>query len=121
VILVDTSVWVDHLHESDSTLVGLLDTSSVLSHPMVVGELALGSLRERSSVLAALSGLPWANGATHHEVMTLVEQRKLFGIGLSLDAHLLASVLVTARARLWTRDKRLHAVAAELGLSFAAD
>jgi predicted nucleic acid-binding protein len=89
---------------------------------MVVGELALGSLRERSSVLAALSGLPWANGATHHEVMTLVEQRKLFGIGLSLvDAHLLASVLVTARARLWTRDKRLHAVAAELGLSFAAD
>jgi predicted nucleic acid-binding protein len=116
-ILVDTSVWIDHLHSSEPALVGLLGRSLVLQHPMVLGELALGSLRDRTEVLRSLEGLPSTSIAAHHEVMSLVEQRELYGRGLSLvDAHLLASVLLTLGATLWTRDKRLRAVAESLGV-----
>ena len=121
-ILVDTSVWIDHLHSSEPALVGLLGRSLVLQHPMVLGELALGSLRDRTEVLRSLEGLPSTAIAAHAEVMSVVEQRQLYGRGLSLvDAHLLASVLLTLGATLWTRDKRLRAAADSLGVVHSID
>jgi len=121
VILVDTSVWIDHLHRSEPSLVELLGRSAVVRHPMVVGELALGSLKNRSLILESLAGLPSIAVSTHDEVMLFVEQRELFGKGLSLvDAHLLASVVTTPGSRLWTRDKRLRSAAEGLGLAYTA-
>jgi predicted nucleic acid-binding protein len=120
VILVDSSIWIDHLHESEPRLVALLDSADVAQHPMVIGELALGNISRRRAVLDNLSELPALTVATHGEVMHLVEERQLFGQGLSLvDAHLLASVLLSPQAQLWTRDRKLAAAAAQLGLSFA--
>lgn len=118
-ILVDTSVWIDHLHKADERLVELLERSDVAHHPMVVGELALGSLRDRQTVLALLADLPAMPVAAHSEVLSFVESNGLYGRGLSLvDAHLLASTILDPGARLWTRDKRLHDAAAELGLEY---
>lgn len=116
-ILVDTSVWIDHLHASDAELVRRLESWDVGTHPWVIGELALGSIRNHSEVLAHLGNLPAPQPAAEREVLWLVEQRKLFGLGLSLvDAHLLASVLITPGWVLWTRDKRLRRVAEDLGV-----
>jgi predicted nucleic acid-binding protein len=118
-ILIDTSIWIDHLHRTEPDLVELLDAELVAQHPMVVGELALGTLRARAVVLEHLRLLPSAAVASHAEVDQLVEARRLYGRGLSLvDAHLLASVLLGPRDRLWTRDKRLHHAAQELGVAF---
>jgi predicted nucleic acid-binding protein len=118
VILVDTSVWVDHLRANDRALAALLQTGAVLAHPFVIGELALGRLRERAIVLNALSDLPHASVATDMEVLHLVDRHTLFGRGIGyIDAHLLAAVRLTAGATLWTRDKRLHGIAVELGLA----
>jgi predicted nucleic acid-binding protein len=120
VILVDTSVWIDHLHKSDPDLVALLNSAEVAQHPMVIGELTLGSLSQRRAVLDNLSELPTLTVATHYEVMYLVDQRRLFGQGLSLvDAHLLTSVLLSPGAELWTRDKKLTAAATQVGVAFA--
>ena len=115
-ILVDTSVWVDHLRAGDRTLAGLLDSGSVLSHAFVIGELALGDLRQRDLVLATLQDLPQASVATDREVLRFIGQHTLFGLGY-VDAHLLAAVRLTADAALWTRDKRLLGVAERLGLA----
>jgi predicted nucleic acid-binding protein len=118
VILVDTSVWIDHLHRHDAELARSLEAVKVCVHPMVIGELALGSLRNRAGVLSLLRALPSAVVATHDETMALVEARQLHGRGLSLiDAHLLASVLLTPGARLLTRDRRLAEAASDLGIS----
>lgn len=118
-ILVDTSIWVDHLHQADSALVDLLEHAQVLTHPMVIGELALGSIRDRAVFLAALNDLFSAVSATDDEVLTFIEQSDLFGRGLNpVDVHLLASVVLTPEAMLWTRDKRLQAAATELSLSY---
>jgi predicted nucleic acid-binding protein len=117
-ILVDTSVWVDHLRTSDEMLVGLLDTAMVLAHPLVIGELALGNLDRREIVLSALSDLPRAIVATDTEVLHFIDRHTLFGRGVGYtDVHLLAAVRLTAGAELWTRDKRLHGVAVQLGLA----
>lgn len=119
-ILVDSSVWVDHLRQGDATLARMLDHERVLAHPFVVGELALGSLRQRESILAALQDLPHATVASDTEVLSLIEREALYGRGIGyVDAHLLASARLTAGGSLWTRDKRLHAVAARLGLATA--
>ncbi len=119
-ILVDTSVWVGHLRASDETLVGLLDAGMVLAHPFVVGELALGTLTQRGTVLEALSDLPRAVVATDGEVLHLIDRHRLFGRGVGyIDIHLLAAVRLTAGAALWTHDKRLHGVAVQLGLAMA--
>jgi len=91
----------------------------VLAHPWVIGELALGQLSGRSEILRLLSNLPRATIATEAEVMTLVETRHLFGLGIGyVDAHLLAATLLTTAASLWTRDKRLAAAAADLEISY---
>jgi len=119
VILVDTSVWVDHMRANDKALTALLDTGMVLAHPFVIGALALGNLRQREIVLNALADLPRASVATDAEVLHFIERHALFGRGIGyIDAHLLAAVQLTAGAELWTNDKRLHGVAAQLGWAF---
>jgi predicted nucleic acid-binding protein len=117
VILVDTSVWVDHLRKGDRALERLLGAGEVLCHPFVVGELAMGSLKDRG-VLGAMQNLPKPLFARDDEVLRFIGQRKIFGLGIGyIDAHLLTSVQITPAAKLWTRDKRLHAVATEMSLA----
>lgn len=121
-ILVDSSVWIDHLRQSHAALVQLLDKRQVITHPFVIGELALGNLRQRDAILGALRGLPCAQVATDEEVHALIDHHTLFGLGIGyVDAHLLAGTLLTAGARLWTRDKRLLHVASRLGLEANQD
>jgi hypothetical protein len=118
-ILVDTSVWVDHLRGGDAQLVDLLERTSVVMHPFVVGEMACGSLRNRSSFLELLLDLPAAAVAENDEVLGFIERHALHGKGIGyVDVHLLASAALTAGAKLWTRDKKLRAVAAALGCAF---
>lgn len=115
-ILVDTSVWIDHLRAGNPILATLLERGLVLGHPWVVGELALGHLSRRREVVDLLSGLPPATVATPVEVLTLVTRHELHGLGIGyVDAQLLAATLLTPDARLWTNDKRLAAAATRLG------
>jgi len=117
VILVDTSIWIDHLRSGNAALVRLLDNSAVLAHPWVTGELALGNLSHRDEVIWLLSGLPQAALADNHEVLRLIDQEGLYGAGIGyVDAQLLAATRLTPDAKLWTRDKRLSTVTARLGL-----
>jgi predicted nucleic acid-binding protein len=111
-ILADTSVWVDHLRTGDPRLLTELDRENILMHSFVAGELALGALGRRKKFLAAIDDLPSAIVAQTDEVRRLIEHRALYsrGIGYS-DVHLIASVLLTPDAALWTRDRRLRAVA----------
>jgi predicted nucleic acid-binding protein len=120
VILVDTSIWIDHLRASDRTLTGLLWHGKVLAHPFVTGELALGNLNQRGPILNALQDLPQATVATNSEVLLFIEQEQLFGLGIGyIDAHLLAAVRLTPGAALWSREKRLHHAAEKLGIGMA--
>ena len=117
-ILVDTSIWIDHLHRSEAALSVLLNEAQVCTHPMIIGELALGSLKDRTTILALLADLPGTVLATHAEVVAFVELHALYGLGLSLvDAHLLAALRLSPRDRLWTRDRRLRRAADKLGVS----
>lgn len=116
-ILVDTSVWIDHLHRSEPMLVEALEREEVLTHPFVIGELACGTIVRRAEVLESLAALPSAIVAADEEVLELIERRRLWGKGLGYaDAHLLASALLTGGTQLWTRDRRLHAIATEIRL-----
>lgn len=118
-ILVDTSVWIDHLRKEDTTLRGLLEDGNVLSHPWVIGEIALGSFRSRDPVLRELGSLPIATVADHDEVLRFISQHQLYGRGIGyIDAHLLAAVRLTPLATLWTHDERLDTVAGSLDLAF---
>lgn len=120
-ILVDTSVWIDHLRQGDAELQSLLQTGSVLAHPFVTGELALGHLQNRDTVLGALQDLPQATVATDAEVLRFIGQQSLYGLGIGyIDAHLLAAVALSAGSLLWTRDKRLQTTAVRLGLGMNA-
>ena len=117
-ILVDTSVWIDHLRSNDTLLVEQLQTGNVLTHPFIIGELALGNLQHRDVVLEAMMGLPRAVAAADHEVMQFLEQNRLFGQGIGfVDVHLLAAVKLTPDATIWTRDKRLLVAASWLGIA----
>ncbi len=118
-ILVDTSVWVDHLRRSDDTLAELLREGQVACHPMVIGELACGNLGDRRTVLALLSALPAAPRVTDAEVLDFIDAHRLMGKGLGLvDMHLLASCTL-ANVGLWTRDTRLAQAATDLKLAHA--
>ena len=111
-ILVDTSVWIDHLRAGDDALAELLDQGKVLAHPFVIGELALGKLTKRNIILGTLRDLPQAAVATDDEVLQFIERHELFGHGIGyVDAHLLAALRLTGGASLWTRDKRLCSAA----------
>jgi predicted nucleic acid-binding protein len=120
VTLVDTSVWVEHLRSASAILSALLGGGEVLGHPFVAGELALGNLQQRDDILRALRRLPQATSASHQEVLQFIDREALFGRGIGyVDAHLLAAARLTAGSKLWTRDRRLQAVAARLGLAAA--
>ena len=117
-ILVDTSVWVDHLRKDNAPLGKLLDAGRVLVHPFVIGEVALGQMRQRKVILADLLDLPRAQVATEEEAMRFIERHALYGRGVGyIDVHLLAAVRLTPGASLWTKDRKLHAVAHALGLA----
>ena len=117
-ILVDTSVWVDHLRRTELVLVRLLDDADVLIHPYIIGELACGNLTKRKELLQLFNNLPQAVPASHEEVMTLIEQRSLMGSGLGyVDVHLIAASLLSG-CQLWTKDKRLLAVVQDIGADY---
>jgi predicted nucleic acid-binding protein len=121
-ILVDTSVWVDHLRHGDSALSDLLLARRVMAHPFVIGELALGSLRQRGAVLDALRDLPRSLVASDDETQIFIDRHELYGLGIGyVDAHLLAATFLNRDARLWTRDKRLREVAARLSVDASID
>lgn len=118
-ILVDTSIWVDHLRSADTALEDLLNEGAVLSHPSVVGEVSLGNLSKREQVIGLMHRLPRATVAHDNEVLLLIEQERLYGAGIGyVDAQLLAATKLTPEALLWSRDKRLRAFAERLGLGF---
>lgn len=118
-ILVDTSVWVDHFRRGDHGLVDLLDRAVVLMHPFVVGEIACGSMRNRETVLELLQDLPAATVAVADEVLQFIASHALHGKGIGyVDMHLLASVALTDGARIWTRDKKLRSVAQRMGCAY---
>jgi predicted nucleic acid-binding protein len=116
-ILVDTSVWIDHINASDPMLVSLLSEGRVLAHPYVIGEISLGSLRDRDVVLGALLDLPRAPTATPEETFYLIEREGLFNRGIGyVNTSLLASARLSPGVTIWTRDKRLKKVADALNL-----
>ena len=118
-ILADTSIWVDHLRSGDARLAELLHAGRIVGHALVVAEIALGSLRDRAGVLSLLDGLPSLPAAREDEVRMLIEQRRLFGRGIGfVDGSLLASCLLVPGTLIWTRDRKLDAVASDLGVSF---
>jgi predicted nucleic acid-binding protein len=115
-ILVDTSVWVDFLRSGQPSVARCLESALVLCHPWIIGELALGQLTPRHEVIRLLRSLPQVTTATDDEVLTLIERRRPYGLGLGwVDVHLLAAVHLTPDAKLWTTDRRLAAAAAQLG------
>jgi predicted nucleic acid-binding protein len=118
VILADTTVWIDHLRGTDTTLKVELHQARVSMHPFIVAELALGSLRDRVQTLAALDALPQVRVAQLVEVRWSIEKHGLYSRGIGLtDAHLIASTLLTPDTWLWTRDKRLRSVAESMGIN----
>ena len=120
-ILVDSCIWIDHLHESDPQLLHLLNNGIILTHPFIIGEMALGSLAHREAVLTSLRLLPQAPVATDEEVLEMVQLRQFFSRGIGyIDAHLIASLFLSSDIKFWTRDKRLAAIVREHHLLFEA-
>lgn len=117
-ILVDTSIWIDHLRRGDAALVVMLQSNRVLTHPFVIGELACGNLSNREAVLALLGKLPRVVVAADEEVLEFIDRHRLMGRGLGyVDMHLLAAARLSPPVTLWTRDQRFAEVAAELSVS----
>lgn len=117
-ILVDTSVWIDHLRSHDPHLAGLLERGVAAIHDFVIGEIACGNLNNRQEVLSLLSWLPKCEPATHEEVLFFIDQHRLMGRGIGyIDACLLAAASLNG-AHLWTRDKRLSAMAEDLRCAY---
>jgi len=118
-VLVDTSVWVSHLRSGNREMERLLTRGEVLCHPFIIGELALGNLKNRTEILSLLQSLPMAIRATHTEVLKFVEKKKLMGKGVGyVDVHLAASSLLTG-APLWTLDKRLRNLMKTLNFAYS--
>ena len=118
-ILVDTSIWVDHFRRPNAEMIERLTARDVLIHPFVIGELACGTLPDRA-VLQRLDDLPQIVQATHDEVLLLIESQRFMGRGIGyVDTHLLASVIRDGSASLWTRDRRLAQISEELGVAYS--
>ena len=118
-ILVDTSIWIDHFRAKEPLLAELLDANRVLIHPFIIGELACGNLGNRNVILSLLRKLPAVQLATDAETLLLIERQSLMGKGIGyIDAHLLAAVFLTATARVCTRDKRFNAIVSSMHLAF---
>lgn len=119
-ILVDTSIWIDHFRSASNALSGLLHTDLVCAHAWVIGELACGNPSNRAELLGLLQALPQLAPATADEVLFFIERHRLMGRGIGyIDVHLLAAAALHS-SRLYTRDKRLHGIAEALGLAYAA-
>lgn len=117
-ILADTSIWIDHLRDGDAELRDRLTAGGIVCHPFVAAEIALGSLKDRHDVLGLLDRLPALPMADAQEVRTLIEARRLFSRGIGfVDASLIAACLLAPGTTLWTRDRRLAAVAEDVGLA----
>jgi len=117
VILADTSVWIDHLRAGNKEMQQLLDQGQIVIHPFIIGELALGSLRQRAKTVGLLDLLPQVRVAQLGEVRAMIEARRLYGLGIGLiDAHLIASVFLSPSTLLWTRDKQLRKVTEVIGI-----
>jgi predicted nucleic acid-binding protein len=120
-VLADTSVWVGHFREGNPVLADLLAQDGVLTHPMVIGELACGTPPDRLRTLSSLELLRQTQHASLREVMTLVERERLYGVGCGIvDMFLLASTLMTPGVALWTLDRRLSALADRFGVMYRA-
>ena len=116
-VLVDTNIWIDHLRKTEPVLVDLLERDQVCVHQSVITELALGNLKDRSVFLKAFERLMIVRNVDDHGVRHFVEERRLWGRGLSaVDAALLASVVVSPGVSLWTRDKRLRQAVRDVGV-----
>lgn len=116
-VLIDTSVWVDHFKHGNDSLVHLLERDLVLTHPLIIGEIACGTPPNRPETLADLASLRQGQQATIQETMTLIESKRFYGLGCGLvDMLLLASTLLTQDSELWTLDKRLAAMAERVGV-----
>ncbi|MYB35121.1 MAG: type II toxin-antitoxin system VapC family toxin [Gammaproteobacteria bacterium] len=117
-ILVDTSVWIDHLRYGDEFFQALL-RENICIHPMVIGELACGNLHNRNQLIKLWNGLPSVVVASHEEVMIFLSRNNLAGKGIGyIDAHLLASAIIETDTLLWTVDKRLAEVADSFNLLY---
>lgn len=117
-VLVDTSVWVDHLRSGDPELAKLLNGNRVVMHPMIIGELACGHLKKRKTLMALWSNMNSVALASHEEVLYFIERHHLMGKGVGyVDAHLLAATALTAGTRLWTHDRSLARVTSGLTLN----
>jgi predicted nucleic acid-binding protein len=117
VILADTSVWIDHLRSENKEMRRHLNEGRIVIHPLIVAELALGSLRDRTRTLALLDLLPQVKVAQLHEVRLMIESRRLYSLGIGLvDVQLLASIFIEPPTLLWTKDKPLRKVAEALGI-----
>lgn len=120
-IVVDTVIWIDHFHNRNDRLADLLAEGLALMHPFVLGEIALGSVRDRDDVIAIAGKLPRPLVAEPVEILNLIASADLAGSGIGyVDAHLIASTILTDNGKLWARDKRLHAAADRLGIAFPA-
>ncbi len=118
-ILVDTAVWIDHITAPITELLNRLDTREILVHPMVIGEIACGTMQERPVILSLLQSLPRIGELTHDQVLQEIETGGFMGRGIGyIDAHLLTSVMAQSGASLWTRDQRLKRIAEEMGVAF---
>ncbi len=116
-ILADTSVWIDHLRSENKEMRRHLNEGRIVIHPLIVAELALGSLRDRTRTLALLDLLPQVKVAQLHEVRLMIESRRLYSLGIGLvDVQLLASIFIEPPTLLWTKDKPLRKVAEALGI-----
>lgn len=118
-IIADSSIWIDHINDGDAALATELKRRRILVHPMVIGEIALGSIANRRRVLDEIKVLPQVEPASHAEVLAMIEWLDLFNCGIGyVDAHLLAATRQLSGGQLWTRDKRLHAQAKRLGVAY---
>jgi predicted nucleic acid-binding protein len=116
-ILADTSIWIDHLRNSDAAMQRLLGQQRIAMHPFIIGEIALGHLVNREVILQSLGELPAATVADDKEVLKFIALHSLHGLGIGfVDVHLLAALKLSANTRLWSRDKKLASAAAALGL-----
>jgi predicted nucleic acid-binding protein len=116
-ILADTSVWIDHLRTGNQQMHDRLNQGRIVIHPLIIAELALGSLRQRAKTLSLLDQLPQLRVAHMNEARAMIEARRLYGLGIGLvDAHLIASIFINPPALLWTKDKQLYKVANRLGV-----
>ncbi len=118
-VIVDSSVWIDHLRNKNFQLVNLLETNFVFLHPFILGELSCGNLKNRNEFLFYLNLLPKMTEASHNEVISFIENNKLYGKGIGwIDAHLLVSTMIS-KGRLFTLDKKLSAIAAKFYINFS--